>query len=286
MAIRVCWRSVCVQGRQLGLVHQLDALQDRLAYQQDPRLELARIALVGVQRAPQRQPLLADPAARLDVGFEAGQAIAGKVARHGLRRALGEGVVRGRHAQRMQVGKALEHGAHGIARALGDARSRRDLRAFAQQRQVGLDDQLLCPRAAQATTVDPGRFRSGCGGQGFSSHGRSAAMNGRVDHLQAEVRSGQSGNEIPTLQIVNVALQILAVTATICQRLPLVTIRPLGSAAAADQSPAARRGRPPRRTGRRIPASAPSFRRRSGIPARSGRGGARSRAASTVPART
>ena len=272
MAIRVCWRSVCVQGRKLGLVHQLDALQDRLAYQQDPRLELARIALVGVQRAPQRQPLLADPAARLDVGFEAGQAIAGKVARHGLRRALGEGVVRGRHAQRMQVGKALEHGAHGIARALGDGRSRRDLRAFAQQRQIGLDDQLLCARAAQATTVDPGRLRSGWGGQGFSSHG------------QVGSRTVRQRN--PMLQIVKVALQILAVTATRRQTLPIVTIRRPGSPAAADQSPAAKPGRPPRRTGRRIPASAPSFRRRSGIPARSGRGGARSRAASTVPART
>src|SRR5262245_46691488 len=56
-----------VQGRQLGLVHQFDALQDRLAYQHDAGLELFRIALIGIQRAPQRQPLLADPAARLDM---------------------------------------------------------------------------------------------------------------------------------------------------------------------------------------------------------------------------
>src|SRR4029453_4205586 len=101
------------QGRKLGLVHQLDALEDRLAYQLDPGLELDQIPLVGDQRAPQRQPLLADPAPRLDVRLEAGQPIAGKVARHGLRRALREGVIRGSHAHRTQAGKNPKNRAAG-----------------------------------------------------------------------------------------------------------------------------------------------------------------------------
>ena len=153
------------ERRKLGRVHQLDALEDGLAHQVDARLEFRRIALVGVERAPQRQPLLADPAARFDMGLEARLTVAVEVARHRLRIALREGVVRCRDAQAMQVGKAFEHRAHRIARPFGDPCSRRHLRIFAQQCQVGFDDQLLGSHAPQAATIDP----SGCGrcyGQG------------------------------------------------------------------------------------------------------------------------
>ena len=51
-------------------------------------------------------------------------------------------------AQRQQIGELLEHGAHRIARTVGDLCSGRDGGAsLAQERQIGLDDQLLRPLA-------------------------------------------------------------------------------------------------------------------------------------------
>ena len=69
----VCRRSRSSKRRELR--RDTSARSVRMTasrIERDPRLELRRVALVGVERAPQRQPLLADPAARLDMGLQPG----------------------------------------------------------------------------------------------------------------------------------------------------------------------------------------------------------------------
>src|SRR5438132_8570835 len=61
---------------QFRLIHQLQALHDQLARQPEAGLEFDRIALVGIQRAPQRQPPLAGVRPGLDLGTQASLAIA------------------------------------------------------------------------------------------------------------------------------------------------------------------------------------------------------------------
>ena len=75
------------------------------------------------------------------------------------RQRLRQAVVGCRNAQRVEIGKALEDRAHGVACPLGDLDGRRHLRRLAQQGQERLDDQLLGPFASQPTSVDSRRLK-------------------------------------------------------------------------------------------------------------------------------
>ena len=78
---------------------------------------------------------------------------------------MGKAVVGSRDPQRMQVGETFEHGAHGIARAFSDFGRRWNgrRRPLPQQGEIGFDDELLCPLAAQTAAIDPGGVENGGG---------------------------------------------------------------------------------------------------------------------------
>ena len=146
------------QGRELGGVHLLHAGDRPIAAQTYAQLQLVGVLLELDQHAPQQQPALAGAGAGVDLRPDARRPVSVEIARRcegsGLRQ-----LVVGRHdAQRMQVGEALEHRAYRVARPLGRLRRRRIAVALAQQRQIGLDDELLGALAAQATTVDACRL--------------------------------------------------------------------------------------------------------------------------------
>ena len=165
------------ERRQLRLVHQLQSPVDQLARQPDARPELLRIALVDVERPPHRQPRLAGAGPRLDLGVDLRCPVAVEIAQLGAGGAQREGMVGGGDAQRHQVGETLEHRAHRIARPLGDLRERGNLRAVAQQRQVGLDNQLARALAAQSAAIDDGsRGRHASAQAGVCGSRRSIAF--------------------------------------------------------------------------------------------------------------
>ena len=148
-----------VERRELRPVHELEPLRDRGARQPDAGLELCRFALVGVERTPKRQPGLAGLGARLDLRADARRSVGVDVAHRRLHGGERKTVVGGGDAQGHQIREALEDGADGVARALGDACRGRDLRVLAQQREIGLDDQLARAFAAQSPAIDDGSRR-------------------------------------------------------------------------------------------------------------------------------
>jgi hypothetical protein len=87
---------------------------------------------------------------------------------------LRQAVIGRRDAQLAEIRKALEDRSHGIAGAVGNLRRGRHRRhgVFPQQGEIGLDDQLLRPLAAQAAAVDSG----GLGGK-RCGHGAIVAAN-------------------------------------------------------------------------------------------------------------
>jgi len=72
--------------------------------------------------------------------LNASRPVAINTARHSLCLALGDGVVRSCEAERIEIGKALEDGAHRAADLSRDPGRRRHPRAFAKQVQIGLDN--------------------------------------------------------------------------------------------------------------------------------------------------
>ena len=135
---------------------------------------LPGLVLVGEleEHSPKRHAALAGMAAGVDLRAQPRLAISIGAARRCERQSLGKAVVGRRHPERIEIGKAFEDRAHGIARPLRDLHRRRHLRGVAQQRKEGLDDQLLRAFAAQAAAIYSGRtdrhiwqifFREGLG---------------------------------------------------------------------------------------------------------------------------
>ena len=122
----------------------------------DPLLEFVGIAPIHQQAPPQPVPYLAEACPRLDLVFDAGIAVRVQHGRRGQRRHLIHRVACGGDLQTVQIREALEDGAGGAARALGDLRGRGHPGGMVEsQPEVGVDQPLPGPFGPQAPTVDP-----------------------------------------------------------------------------------------------------------------------------------
>ena len=191
-------------------------LHDRSRISLMRSLQLRRFALVGDERAPQRQPALAGLGARLDLRADARRPVAVDVAQQRPAPcpwAMAWSVAA--MLQRIADRESARRPSARSSRPLGDLRRpSATCGILAQQREIGLDDQLPGALAAQAPAVDgPGsrrapswQLRTGVGGsrRSMALHParRSASSNDRpieFAHARPAFEVGEGFERISTI---------------------------------------------------------------------------------------